>query len=307
MSLESLLQALADPAEQPPASQLVHLSNMGPEQTSAFLDAWMEMELRKRRWLVDELIGLAEDNVEVNFDAVFLVALKDRDPDVRRDAIRGLWEHDGRDLIDTFVGLLESDPDAAVRAEAALALGRFVLHGEFGKLRTAAVQRVDDALHRVVSDEAEVSEVRARALEAIGARSEDWVSELIQDAYDGADRRLRLSAVHAMGRSCDTAWLPALLIELENDDAEMRFEAAAAAGEIGEEEATPHLLPLLHDEDAEVQGAAISALGEIGGGAAREALKELVQEGSERTREAAEAALAQLEFAEDPLGFTVRE
>lgn len=305
MSLESLLQALADPAGQPPVSQLVHLSNMGPEQTSAFLDAWMEMELRKRRRLLDELSGLIEDNVELNFDSVFLVALTDRDPDVRRDAIRGLWEYEGRDLIDSFVGLLESDPDAAVRAEAALALGRFVLQGEFHTARTAAVKRVDDALRRVVDDESEVSEVRARALEAIGARSEDWVSELIQDAFDGADRRLRLSAVHAMGRSCDTAWLSALIIELESDEAEMRFEAAAAAGAIGDEEATPHLLPLLHDEDPEVQGATIGALGEIGGGEAREALKELLQEANVRTREAIEAALAELELAEGPLGFTV--
>lgn len=305
MSLESLLQALADPAGQPPVSQFVHLSSMGPEQTSAFLNAWMEMELRKRRWLLDELTGLTEDNVELNFDAVFLAALADRDPDVRRDAIRGLWEYEGRDLIDSFVGLLESDPDAAVRAEAALALGRFVLQGELGTVRTAVVERVDVALRRVVDDEAEVSEVRARALEAIGARSEGWVSDLIQDAYDGADRRLRLSAVHAMGRSCDAAWLPALLIELESDDAEMRFEAAAAAGAIGDEEATSHLLPLLHDEDPEAQDAAIGALGEIGGGVAREALKELLQEGNERTREAAEAALAALEFAQDPLGFTV--
>jgi HEAT repeat protein len=271
------------------------------------MERWREMELRKRRWLLDELVRLAEDNIELSFDAVFLAALDDRDPDVRRDAIRGLWEYEGRDLIRALISLLESDPDPAVRAEAALALGRFVLRAELGALRSASAERIEDALRRAIGDESEISEVRARALEALGARSEDWVRALIQDAYDAGDRRLRLSAVHAMGRSADEAWLPIVYEELASDDAEMRFEAAGAAGAIAGEDAAPRVVPLLQDEDAEVQLAAIAALGQIGGPEARAALRELFATGDERTHDAVEAALAELDFAEDPLGFIVRE
>lgn len=307
MSLETLLADLADPAAEPASSELVHLSNLGPDQAATFMERWREMALRKRRWLLGELLRLVEDNVELNFDAVFLAALDDRDPDVRREAIRGLWEYEGRDLIHALIGLLENDPDAAVRAEAAVALGRFVLQTELDMLRASDAERIEQALHRVVDNESGISEVRARALEALGARSEDWVRELIQDAYDAGDRRLRLSAVHAMGRSADGAWLPSVYEELESEDAEMRFEAAGAAGAIAEEDAASHVLPLLQDEDAEVQLAAIAALGQIGGPEARAALRELFAKGNERTHDAVEAALADLEFAEDPLGFTVRE
>jgi len=306
VSFEAYLQELTEPANPLVASKLVTLSNMGPDQASLLRSTWLEMELARRQRLMQALIDLAEDNVELNFDAVLFIALADRDADVRRTAVRGLWEHEGRDLIDPLRALLQSDSDAGVRAEAAQALGRFVLQAEFDALPASDVERVERALRATVEDAGEVSEVRGRALESIGARSEPWVGDVIQRAFDSPDRRLRLSAVHAMGRSCDAAWLPALTPELESDDAEMRFAAASACGAIGDEAAIPYLLPLLHDEDAETQEAAVGALGEIGGGSAREALKDLLADADTRVREAALAAFDEAEFAEDPLGFKLR-
>ena len=307
MSRERFLDDLADPAQPLSVSKLTGLSNMGPDQTSQFTDAWLGMDVRRRRRLIQELIDLAEDNVELNFNTVFFTALADMDADVRRNAIRGLWEHEGRDLIDQLIGLLQRDPDAGVRAEAALALGRFVLQAEFEALPTPDSERVETALRRAVDNRAEPAEVRGRALEAIGARSRPWVRALIQEAFDGSDRVLRLSAVHAMGRSCDPAWLPALIAELRSDEPAMRFEAAVACGSIADEAATPYLAPLLDDQDAEVQEAAISALGQIGGGEARAVLQGLLERGDERVRDAALSALAEADFAEDPLGIRYRE
>jgi HEAT repeat protein len=307
VSFDDLVRNLADPAQPLAVSKLTVLSNMAPGQTALFTDAWLAMDLRRRRRLIQELIDLVEDNVELNFDRVFITALADMDAGVRRDAIKGLWEHDGRDLAGQLIGLLQRDPDAGVRAEAALALGRFVIQAEFETLPADDIDRVEAALRRAVNNAAEAVEVRGRALEAIGARSEPWVRLLIDEAFAGTDRILRLSAVHAMGRSCDPAWLPALIQELRSDEAAIRFEAAVACGSIADEAATPYLLPLLNDEDAEVQQAAIDALGEIGGDAAREALEGLVERGDERLREAALAALADVEFAQDPLGIRYRE
>jgi HEAT repeat protein len=306
-SFDAYVQELADPARQIALSKLVKLSKMQPDQASLFANAWYEMELRRRQRLIQELIDLTEDNVELNFDAVFLIALGDRDPDVRRNAIKGIWEHAGRGLIDALIGLLENDSDAGVRAEAAIALGRFVLQAELDSLRSADVDRVEAALRRVIDNADEVAEVRGRALEGLGARSEPWVSDLIRQAFESHDRRLWLSAVHAMGRSCDPAWLPALFAAAESDDPEMRYEAAVAFGSIADETATPHLLLLVDDDDDEVRSAAIDALGQIGGKEARATLEGLVEQDDERTREAALAALAEVDFADDPLSLKLRD
>ena len=307
MSYQSCLQDLADPAKPLVASSLASLSAMGPEEASDFRSTWLEMEPARRQRLIQVLIDLTEDNVELNFDAVFLIAMGDSDAEVRRHAIQGLWECEGRDLIDPLVGLLQSDPDAGVREEGALALGRFVLQAELGTLRAVDAERVEQALRRTFENAGEVAEVRGRALESIGARSEPWVADLIQQAFEDPDRRLRLSAVHAMGRSCDAVWLPALTAELESDDAERRFEAAVACGSIADGAATPHLLPLLHDEDREVQEAAIGALGQIGGPQAKRALEGLREDGDDRVREAVLSALAELDLAEKPFSFQDRE
>ena len=78
----------------------------------------------------------------------------------------------GSGVIDPLLGLLQHDPDAAVRAEAAQALGRFVLKAELESPHSPGVERVEEALRRTFEQADEVSEVRGRALEAIGARSD---------------------------------------------------------------------------------------------------------------------------------------
>ncbi|MCH8010285.1 MAG: HEAT repeat domain-containing protein [Chloroflexi bacterium] len=306
MSLEEFVRDLADPSQQMAASKLTKLSGLDTGQAKVVEAAWPEIGLRQRQQLVEELTSLAEDNVELNFDAAFQIALADRDPDVRKLAIRGLWENERREMFDGLLKLLTDDPAAAVRAEAALALGRFVLQAEMGTLKAVDAERVENALHVVIEDDAEEVEVRGRALESIGGRSERWVTDIIRQAFDGADRRLRISAAHAMGRSCDPAWLPRLFDELESDDTEMRFEAVGAIGLIADESAVSHLLPLLHDEDGEVQAVAVGALGEIGGHTAKGALEELLAAGDPVLSELALDALSELEFGEDPLSFSVR-
>jgi HEAT repeat protein len=307
VSFEAYLGELADPARSLAVSKLINLSTMRPEEVSLFTPAWLEMDVGTRRRVMKELIDLVEDNVELNFEAVFLVALADVDADVRQYAVKGLWEYEGNDLINPLIHLLESDADPRVQAEAALSLGRFVLQAEFDILRAADAKHVETALRRIVGDAAEVAEVRGRALESIGARSGDWVRDLIRVAFEDDERRLRVSAVHAMGRNSDAAWLPDLISELDSDDAEMRFEAARACGAIADETATPHLLRRLDDEDHEVQEAAIDALGQIGGAKAKEALHQILAGDNERLREAAVSALSEIDLAEDPLAFTLRE
>ena len=303
MVLESYLQELTDLARPLAFSRLAQLSALEADDVTLLRSIWPQIDLGRRRQIVRQLLDLAEDNVDMNFDAVFITGLEDEDAEVRYAAVQGLWEYEGRDLITPLIALIEGDPEPAVRSQAALALGPFALRAEFQQLSAADGERVDLALRGVVENPVEAVEVRARALESAGARSLGWVRRSIEEAYGSRHRQMRLSAVHAMGRHCDPRWLPILLRELESDDAEMRYEAANACASMGGEAAVPELITLLEDEDVEVQEAAVAALGEIGGEDAKTALEELSEHPEERLREAAVAALEEMEFNEDPLGF----
>jgi len=306
MNFEEYLEELANPQARVKASGLARLSDMTAEQARQLREVWPRLEVRRRRKLLEQMEELVEDNVDINFDAVFLQALADPDAEVRLVAVRGLWEHEGPDVIDPLLRLAEGDESVEVRAEAALALGRFVVLAEHGRLRERCFERVETGLRQLLEDEDETEEVRARALEAIGAHDAVWVRQAIGDAYESGVRRLKVSAVHAMGRSCEERWLPLVIKELGSEDAEVRYEAVTAAGAIGEESSVPHLAPLLRDEDIEVRQATIAALGEIGGKQARDLLLELAEDPSPTVREAVAEALAGAEFAQDPLSFRDR-
>ena len=303
MSLETLLPTLADPERTPLATELAALTSLDSDDRERFLKVWRTLSIQRRRDIIDRLAEIAEDNVELDFNTVFMTGLVDDDVQVRAQSVRALWEYEDDDLVPLLLRLLR-DPEALVRGEAALGLGRFLLRMEVLDRDDALAQQIEGVLQARYHDEAELIEVRGRALEALGVRGKDWVHDLIEEAYASGDRRLTISAIHAMGRNADVAWLPMITGEMESEDAEMRFEAATAAGGIADEEAIPHLAELTVDEDAEVREAAIGALGQIGGPAARSVLHELAAETSDgRVLEAVSDALAEADFVEDPLGF----
>jgi len=306
MDLSDYLRELADGSVRLQVASLQRLSQLPPDGQREFAKAWPGIDARRRRRIVQELVGLAEDNVELDFDAVFVCGLTDDDPDIRLESIRGLWEHEGTDIIGPMLNMLEFDEDAGVRGEAALALGRFVVLAAEGKLRERYFPPIEEGLRRAIRDTEEVQEVRARALEAAGAHNGAWVRQAISEAYESDVRRLKVSAVHAMSRSCEDRWLPLIFKELGSDEAELRYEAATACGGLGDERAIPPLIKLIVDPDEEVKEAAIHALGEIGGRQAREALLVLLDSESDAARDAATEALAQLDFEQDPLSFRQR-
>jgi HEAT repeat protein len=297
MGLEGYLEELSDASRPLSVSKLANLNQLSPDERAEFEQNWPAIDADRRLQIITDLNDLAEDNAELNFDAVYLASLADNDARIRKAALDGLWEYEERGLIPTLVELMHDDDDEGVRAAAALSLGRFVVLGEFGSLRPADLTTVEDALTDVINDEAEAEEVRARALESIGARSEPWVRDLIEDAFNSESHRMQVSAIHAMGRSCDEEWLPEVIQLLQNDDPEIRYEAATAAGMIGDEAAVPHLAFLVHDEDAEVQEVVIDALAEIGGPEARAVLKRAVSSGDPLAEEHAREALANMELA----------
>jgi len=301
--LEKYLAELCDESKPLVSPKLANLSALSPEEQRLFLEAWAKMGFKRRRQIASRLVELAEENFKLNFDDTFLACLQDRDEIVRVKSIEGLWECENRFLIDPLITMLREDSKESVRAAAAIALGKFAMLAELGKLRPDEGAKVERALLDVIDDQEEQLEVRRRAIEAIAPLSLPKVTEIIQQAYQSDDPRIRVSAIYAMGRNNDPAWLPMLVKELSSPDAEIRFEAAGACGELGEESAMPHLARLIHDLDSQVQLSAIAALGQIGGSEAEAALQECLNHPNEHIRQAAGEALEELGLGKDPFSF----
>lgn len=306
MDFEEYLAQLADKSKRIHVSGLRRLSSLDRDRRARLGQVWPAIDVARRRRLVAQMLDLVEDNLDLNFDAVFMRGLEDSDAEVRRISIQGLWEYEGSDLVAVLLRLLADDPSPAVRAQAALALGRFVTLWQLGNLRDRYFTQIEAALRRVLEGPDEPEEVRARAIEAMGPYDAPWVRQKIREAYESGVRRMKVSSLFAMGRSCQPRWLPLLLRELASDDPELRYEAATACGSIGDRSAVPQLVPLLHDADAEVRAATIGALGEIGGEQARNALIEIVAGPPGPERVAALSSLAMIDFMNNPLGFTLR-
>lgn len=303
MSFESDLADLGDPTKRLAATQLVNFSELDAIEAERFEAAWPEIDAGRRVQIISELTDLAQDSVDLNFDAIYKLALRDEEALVRAAALNGLQEYEGRDLIPVLGDLLRNDADAAVRREAAVALGRYALAAELDQLRAEDAAVVRDVLMESAEDLEEDDRVRARAIEALGAISGEETENLIESIYQENSLWLKVGAMDAMGRSCNESWLPLVLREMENRAPEMRHAAAFAAGEIGDEVAVNQLKRMaVLDPDREVQLAAVHALGEIGGNQAKVALKAVLFEGDEALEEAVQEAMSEIEFNEDPMG-----
>jgi HEAT repeat protein len=280
------------------ASSMSVLSDLARDDVEQLRSTWTQIPDENRLAVIVRAIELAEDNVDLNFAALALVALADPLADVRARAAEALWESPGHAVADALTLAVRADPDEDVRAAAAASLRQFVILREFDQIPAREGDAVVDALRAAVEEESSPA-ARAAALESLGARGLPWVTNLISEAYISDDRRVRIAAVHAMGESADERWLDYLHEQFYSDDSEFRFEAATAAGNVGSEDSIEPLVALLDDDDSNVILAAVAALGEIAGREAIAALKEFAGRAPEGMDEAVAEAL---EVAKDTSG-----
>jgi len=300
---EQVIAELGNPDQPLLNSNLAELSNLTATEKELFENSWKVVKQERRRQIVNRLVELADDNVELNFDCIFVYCLIDRDDEVRSAAIEGLWESEEASLIEPLVKLLDQDNSEKVQASAARALGKFAFLAEHEKLRPENRDRVQGALLRALSDNRRNTEVRRRALESIAPLSIPQVKTAITEAYQGPIPELKISSIYAMGKNCDSSWLPLVLKELNNPDAEVRYEAAGACRELEDEAAVPGLIKLIDDFDVDVQMAAVQALGEIGSTEAKECLIQCLENENEVVSQMAEQLLKEMQSKEGPLSF----
>ena len=306
MSLADVLATLSDSDGPLPDSTLAELSELKPRELALLAQAWDSTAQQRRREVVSRLAELADSNIELSFHGIFRHCLSDDDAEVREEAVRGLWECEDGSLADTFIFLMEQDSSEAVRAEAARALGRFALLTEYGALAREYAHLIAGALLNMVRDTSQPVDLRGAALEAVAPLSLSQVETVITDSYRNDDDRIRMSALRAMGASCDPSWLPALFRELYSSDSDMRREAAAALGAIEDEASVSQLAELVYDEDVEVRLATIRALGNIGSTEATECLKLCLDDPDEAVSRAAEEILDELADGEGMSSFLVQ-
>lgn len=299
-TFEEIMAALKDKEKPVLAAMVGELSHLSRDEAKTLDKACPEIPPEKRRRLMAMMVEMAEENPELDYDAILRGRLNDPDEIIRKKAVEGLWESEDAVLIGTFIQMMQNDSSPEVQAAAAQNLGRFTLAAEFGKIRPEYKERLAKALVGIYDDASRALEVRRRALESLAPLSLPQARPAISRAYASGIPRLKTSAIYAMGTSCDAVWLPILLKELDSPDAEIRFEASQALGEIGEAEAVPHLALHTRDTDAEVQMAAITALGKIGGTEAKQCLNKCLILENRAAKDAARAALEEIEADENP-------
>lgn len=300
MALTFSLSTLNDESIDLKAGLLVHLTGLTSNQITEFNNTWGELSETRKYEIITRLNDLTENNLELDFSAIFRSCLRDGNALIREQATKGLWEHDDRIIIQPLVKLLTEDICPSVRVAAAESLGRFAFMAQEDKLSDRDVERVRDALFQAFDHDRDI-DVSLRAFESLACFNTKRTDQMIIDAYTSGDVSRKRSAIYAMGRTSNPRWLPSILAELDDKDPAIRFEATTACGLLGEEETVPHLISLINDEDIEVQISAIKALGATGGKLAQQALLKCVEK-DDHLSEAAQDALNALDIDTNPLG-----
>ncbi|RME49699.1 MAG: HEAT repeat domain-containing protein [Chloroflexi bacterium] len=253
-------------------------------------------------------IATSDDRFFIDYTSEIEEYLDDKDPEVRALAVECLWEYPDPAYIDVLMDLAEHDPDEQVREYAISGLGVYIYEGEYAdydfdwgehteimredELPQSDFERVRDYLLAVVRDAARPINARRRAIEAISFLHEPVVIDIIEEAYHHPDKKMKISAVFAMGRNASAKWEKYILEALDSPVPEIEYEAVCAAGSLALDHATRPLMRIATEsEDKNLRIAAIRALGEIGHEMAFPLLDDLQFDPDRDIRKAAEEAL----------------
>jgi HEAT repeat protein len=280
--------------------------DLEPVDLKKLIKAWPQVSPRRKHTLLEDLEDLAEADTLTSFDDLARSLLADTDPQVRARAIRLLWECDDTQLIPVYLNILNNDDDVEVRAAAANVLGQSRYLGALDKIPAELHLKIEDQLLAATTSTKETL-VRRRALESLGYSGREEVVPLIEAATREKNPDWMVSALLAMGRSCDDRWRKQVLSQLRSPGEDIRSEAIHAAGELELESARPVLLDILEDEDEpEVRRELIWALSRIGGEDVRAKLEELLEiEEDDDEADFIEEALEALSFTEDMGSFSL--
>ncbi len=280
---------------------LIYLSDLSWDQMQELESIWYGAPASRRVQLIKRLQKLANDDIQYNFKRIFLFALEDYHPAVRKEAVEGLWEEDSPFILEKLEGILLNDNSLEVRVSAAAVLSNYAYKSAVGELDDEHANRLQEVLQEVVQQADDGSELQRKALEALAFFEEDPIADdYIERLYWEGGYEEQASALIAMGRSMNTKWSSTIIKELGNPHPKLRKEAARAAGEMALRESVPDLIRLTQeDTDKEAIHAAIWALGQIGTPQAKRMLRHIANSSNEDLQSAAEEALNEAMYSGD--------
>ena len=164
MTLETYIEELGDESSPVKRSGLLQLSSLTRDDARDFRRLWRHVGRNRRHEVLTALVELNEDNLELDFSAIFRSCLSDESEQVREQATRGLLDSDDRAIIRPLIGLLKDDSSAKVREAAAIALSQFADLAQQGKLMKRDEERVKEALLEVIARGEDVPDVYRRAI-----------------------------------------------------------------------------------------------------------------------------------------------
>jgi HEAT repeat protein len=293
------------PGGKPSDAALRAFSDLSGEQLTQWRAAFAMLPAEQRVALMERIRDMAEEDIEVDFRALFRAGLSDGAERVRLTSIEGLEEEDHPSLIDDLITLLRDDPSDTVRAAAAQALGMFVYIAELDRLNSARREQLYSALMRALLTTPSESLVHRRALESLAFVTNEEVDLQIREAYASTNDLLRLSAIVAMGRSQNRAYQETVRGELRSISPAVRRDAAFASGQLEDEDAVKDLAELLDDPVMDVRFAALDALAAIGTKDARALVVTATESEDEDLAEYAEEALEVLDFEHGDIDFSM--
>lgn len=300
-SFEKVIDELLEDTNELSRRSLQEFSDIDPASLKTLLAAWPGVKPERRRFLLSRLQDLSDNDTLVSFDDFARVMLTDDDPGVRAGAIRLLAECDDAKLVPPLLKILASDDSWDTRAEAAVALGKYVQLGELEEIPGKTQRLVEDALFESINSD-DKPFLRRNALESLGYSSRPEVVTLIESSFRREDPEWQASALRAMGRSSDDRWEDQVISRLLDENPGVRLAAVEAAGALNLTSARTLLLKILEDEedDDAVASAAIWSLSQVGGEDVRVFLESLIDEAEDEDQVAfLEDALDNLEFNED--------
>lgn len=290
-------EALADSSTH--SSAVIYgLSDLSELELDRMASVWAGLPATYKHRILKQLVETSEAAFELDFGAFAQMNLVDESSLVRSAAIELLWSDESLSTMRQLMELARSDRSHDVRAQAFAGLGRFILLGEYGDIPPNDAREAQELALSAVTDIHAPIEIRCRALEAIANSSHPEAAALIREAYDDGNHLLKVSAIYAMGRTCDKVWRDAVLEELESSDNQIVYESVQACGALHLEESVRLIGDLIAGDDREILFMAIWALGEIGGKHAFEILSDLEETVEDRAiLEAVEDAIDVASFS----------
>lgn len=241
------------------------LSDISEAQAKQLKPVWSELPTSYKHKMLVAFNEASEADFDFSYKQVALLGLKDESSLIRAASIDLLWDDESVNTMRMLLNLVRTDDAPSVKARGLVALGKFILLGEYEEIPELIAYEAQQLAFDMHTDVSQPLEVRRRALEALSNSSHPQKDKLIQSAYHSPEHLFKVSAVFAMGRTCDEKWEDTLLEELDSDDNEIVYEAVRACGEIGLSSSVRQLGQLLLGDDREIQLMVIWSLGEIGG------------------------------------------